>query len=185
MEIAVFGGSKTTHNFYQSAYNLGLALARKNLSIISGGYSGIMTAISEGANNANNKTINITGVLFPLPVKLKANKFLTKKIIARGNNLEQQFLWRVKRLMAADAYIFMPGNEGTLFELQTVMQIRNVQYQIQPEKKLKKIVFFNNSFFNWVGLIKEFSLGIIPPYMKINIYHINTAEEINEIDFSI
>ena len=174
-EIAVFGGSEVSNKVYQDAYEIGKLLASHGSNIITGGYSGVMEAVSKGANDGYT-LINITGVV--LPIKPKGNQFLKNTIIAKGEDLEQQFLWRVRRLMAADGYVFLPGSEGTVYELHTVMQLRLVKSKLlsQQANRFKPIILHSELGY-WLEIIRAQNNKGVPDYMKDNVHFTMTLDD--------
>ncbi|MGH9739264.1 MAG: LOG family protein, partial [Candidatus Acidiferrales bacterium] len=60
--VTVFGSSrpKSDDPQYESARALGAALAQKGWVVCSGGYAGVMEAVSRGAKEAGGRTLAIT-----------------------------------------------------------------------------------------------------------------------------
>jgi len=116
--ITVFGSSRPTpaDKDYISAYKLGKGLANAGFDICSGGYFGIMEAVSKGAFTNGGRTIGVT-----LPVfGSKPNEYLTEEIGCL--NLFE----RVEKLISlAEGYVIYPGGTGTLVELAFVWELLN------------------------------------------------------------
>src|SRR5262249_26592713 len=76
--ITVFGSSRPRedHADYEEARVLGRSLAEAGFAICSGGYGGVMEAVSRGAKEANGKTYGVTAEFF----KPKANRWIDTEI---------------------------------------------------------------------------------------------------------
>ncbi|MDD5085711.1 MAG: LOG family protein [Candidatus Omnitrophica bacterium] len=114
--IAVFGSSqiKEDSHAYKEARELGFLLAKNGITVINGGYRGVMEASSRGAEEAGGRSIGVTVATFPS----KANSYLTEEIKMTG--------WkdRVFKLMdLADGYVLFEGGTGTLVELAIVWEM--------------------------------------------------------------
>jgi uncharacterized protein (TIGR00730 family) len=116
--ITIFGSSKPTGNEeqYITAYNIGKKLALNGFDICSGGFNGIMEAVSKGAveggAQATGVTVNYWGG--------KANKYITKEI--KCSNL----LERINKLIElGDGFVVLQGGTGTLLELAAVWEYIN------------------------------------------------------------
>jgi len=116
--ITVFGSSMPNpgEEEYETAYKLGKLLAQNNFDICSGGYHGIMDAVSKGAVEAGSRAIGITVKTF----ERNPSEYLTEEIIA--NTLFE----RIDKLVEiADGYIVLRGGTGTLVELSVVWEYIN------------------------------------------------------------
>ena len=109
--IAVFGRADALKNEtdYTEAREAGRILAREGFSIISGGYGGVMEAVSSGAAEEGGEAV---GVVFAGASSRKPNTFLTSEIEARDLFERQKML--VER---ADGYMAFPPMAGTLSEV--------------------------------------------------------------------
>jgi uncharacterized protein (TIGR00725 family) len=60
--VTVFGSSipRPGDEEYENAYRLGKLLAEKNLNVCSGGFHGIMDAVSKGAFENGAETVGVT-----------------------------------------------------------------------------------------------------------------------------
>jgi uncharacterized protein (TIGR00730 family) len=116
--VTVFGSSLPLpgEKEYEDAYLLGKLLAQNNFNVCSGGFNGIMDAVSKGAFEEGKEAVGITVDLFnALP-----SKHLTKEI--KCNTLFD----RIERLINyGDAFIVLPGGTGTLVELSLVWEFIN------------------------------------------------------------
>jgi uncharacterized protein (TIGR00730 family) len=116
--ITVFGSAKPTEGDeqYETAYLLGTLLGQNGLNVCTGGFNGIMEAVSKGVKELNREAIGIT-------VKdwgKSPNKFLTKEIKC------DTLFDRVKKLIElGDGFIILQGGTGTLLELAAVWELSN------------------------------------------------------------
>ena len=116
--ITIFGSSipKEGDDEFETAYQLGKLLAKNNFDVCTGGYGGIMYAVSKGVSEEGGKVIGITvGLWGATP-----NKYLTKEI--KCNSLFERIL---KLVETGDAFIILQGGTGTLLELATVWEFMN------------------------------------------------------------
>jgi hypothetical protein len=116
--ITVFGSSKPVKGDeqYQLAYMLGSELAKNNFSVCTGGYGGIMEAVSKGAVENGGKAIGITLNY----ASAKGNKYLTENISC--NSLFE----RVSKLLElGDGYVILQGGTGTMLELAALWEFMN------------------------------------------------------------
>jgi len=112
--IAVFGGRHPVAGDpeYAEALRLGSLLAAANYAVMSGGYSGVMEAVSRGASQAGGTAIGVTMEIFG---SLPPNPFLTHEIRSRN------FFERLEILVAnASGFIAMRGGMGTLTEISLI-----------------------------------------------------------------
>ncbi len=110
--IAVYGSAATEPHEpdYAEALALGAELARAGYGVMTGGYGGLMGAISRGAAEAGGHVIGVTVGMFK-ERGLIPNPFLHEEIhlptlSARLNHL----------IVAPDAYVVLKGGAGTLSE---------------------------------------------------------------------
>ncbi len=116
--ITIFGSSKPLpgEEEYETAYLLGRLLGETGFSVCTGGYQGIMDAVSKGASEFNVDIIGVTVDLF----SAQPSKHLTKQI--ECNSLFE----RIKKLIeCGDAYIILRGGTGTLVELTVAWELMN------------------------------------------------------------
>ena len=116
--ITIFGSSKPVEGDeeYSSAYNLGIRLAKNGFNVCTGGFQGIMEAVSKGAKQNGAETIGVTIDLWGS----KPNNFVTEEI--RCGSLFQ----RIQKLVEiGDAYVILRGGTGTLLEFATVWEFSN------------------------------------------------------------
>ena len=109
--ITVFGSSRAAPDdtVYQDARRLGRLLAEAGYAVCSGGYAGVMEAVSRGAAEAGGTAIGVTVASWS--TRVRPNPWLTSEIPTA------HLFDRLARLIASDAYVAMPGGPGTLGEV--------------------------------------------------------------------
>jgi|ERR1700730_694870 uncharacterized protein (TIGR00730 family) len=119
MIVSVFGSSRPRENDseYTQARELGSALAQKGFAICTGGYAGIMEAVSRGAKEAGGKTYGVTTEFFPAA---KANQWVDVEVRVKT---WQDRLFEIIRL--GDAFVACKGGTGTLAELAAAWEMMN------------------------------------------------------------
>ena len=116
--ITVFGSSRPRedHADYAEARSLGRVLAEAGFAVCSGGYGGVMEAVSRGAREAGGKTYGVTAEFF----KPKANAWIDTEIRV---TTWQERLFELVRV--ADGFVTCKGGTGTLVELAVVWEMLN------------------------------------------------------------
>jgi len=116
--ITVFGSSipKQNDEEYITAYRLGCELAKRGYNVCTGGYQGIMDAVSKGVVENGTEAIGITVDLWgAVP-----SKYLTREI-----KCETLFERITKLIETGDGYVILQGGTGTLLELAVVWELMN------------------------------------------------------------
>ena len=116
--VTVFGSSRPREGEpdYEEARSLGQALAENGFSVCTGGYNGVMAAVSRGAKEAGGVTYGVTAEFF----SAKANPWIDEEIRVRT--------WQdrlFKLVSMGDAYVACKGGTGTLVELAIVWEMLN------------------------------------------------------------
>jgi hypothetical protein len=114
MNVTVFGGSqaKPGCTVYEEARGLGRLLAERGHAVLTGGYMGMMEAVSRGAHEAGGHVIGVTSAEIQSWRPIPANDWV-KEERKTGTLIE-----RLKMLIeACDAAIGLPGGPGTLAEI--------------------------------------------------------------------
>lgn len=116
--VTVFGSSRPRAGDaqYAAAQALGAELAGKRFVVCSGGYGGVMEAVSRGAKEAGGNTMGITAKFFTA----RANKWVDEEI--RVKTWQERLFELVKR---GHGYVVCPGGTGTLVELAVVWEMLN------------------------------------------------------------
>ncbi|MFA3782415.1 LOG family protein [Melioribacteraceae bacterium 4301-Me] len=160
--VTIFGSSrpKPGEEEYEIAFYLGKKLAESGLNVCTGGFQGIMDAVSKGASSTNVEIIGVTINLY----NATPSKYLTKEI--KTNSLFE----RLKNLVnIGDAYIALQGGTGTMLELALVWEYMN-KNMIKPKP-------FASHSKMWKEIIKimekqialeQRQTGLIKPFEDIN-----------------
>jgi len=116
--VTVFGSSrpKEADVEYAEARELGRALAVAGFAVCSGGYGGVMEAVSRGAQDGGGKTYGVTAEFF----KAKANPWIDVEVRMKT---WQERLFELIRL--GEGFVACKGGTGTLAELAVVWEMLN------------------------------------------------------------
>ena len=116
--ITVFGSSRPRpgESDYEEARRLGGELARRGFQVCSGGYAGVMEAVSRGAKEAGGRTIAITSTFF----RTRANAWVDEEHAA---STWQERLFELIRF--GEGYVACKGGTGTLVELAVAWEMLN------------------------------------------------------------
>jgi uncharacterized protein (TIGR00730 family) len=126
MRVTVFGSARVVPDSpeYQDALRLGAMLAERGDIIVSGGYGGIMEAVSRGAHEGGGQVVGVT--VAPWIGRLAPNRYLSEERSA------QTLFERLEALVESDALIALPGGAGTLGEVALAWNLR--QMDLMPAK---------------------------------------------------
>lgn len=110
-QVAVFGSSRArpTEEAYRDALRLGRLLAKAGYAVCSGGYGGVMEAVSRGAREAGGTAVGITVELWS--ARKQPNSWLSREVAT------PHLFERLRLLIESDAYVALPGGLGTLGEV--------------------------------------------------------------------
>ncbi len=116
--ITVFGSSRPRFGdpHYAEAQVLGGELAGKGFTVCTGGYTGVMEAVSRGAKQVGGRTLGVTATFFAA----RANSWVDEEI--RVKNWRDRLFELVKR---GHGYVACRGGTGTLVELAVVWELLN------------------------------------------------------------
>jgi uncharacterized protein (TIGR00725 family) len=116
--ITVFGSSRPADGdaAYAEARALGQALARAGYVVCSGGYGGVMEAVSRGAKDAGGRTVGVTASFF----RSRVNRWVDEEV--RMDTWEARLFELVRR---GEGYVACRGGTGTLVELAVVWEMLN------------------------------------------------------------
>ncbi|MBI3484060.1 MAG: LOG family protein [Acidobacteria bacterium] len=114
----VFGSSRPSDGEadYAEARELGWALAAKGFTVCSGGYGGVMEAVSRGAKDAGGSTLGITAKFFGRD----PNRWVDKVI--QVNTWQERLFALIEE---GNCYVICKGGTGTLVELSVVWEMLN------------------------------------------------------------
>lgn len=120
MRVTVFGSARVGEESaeYREALRLGRMLAEDGHVIVSGGYGGIMEAVSRGAHGAGGRVVGVT--VAPWAERLAPNRYLSEERSA------QTLFERLEALVESDALIALPGGAGTLGEVALAWNLRQM-----------------------------------------------------------
>jgi uncharacterized protein (TIGR00725 family) len=116
--ITVFGSSRPRENDadYQEAFQLGCALGKAGFDVCTGGYGGVMEAVSRGAKTLGAMTYGVTAEFFTA----RANAWIDREIRMED---WQQRLFELIRI--GDGFVACKGGTGTLAEIAVVWEMLN------------------------------------------------------------
>ncbi len=147
--IAVFGSSTLPPDApaCDAVRALGGALAARGAVVVSGGYAGIMGAVSEGARAAGGAVVGVTLARF---TDRSPNRWLTDEVPSPD-------LWTRLRTLTEgpDAYVVAAGNLGTLTELFLTWNLAML-HEIPP----RPIVLLGEHWHPFVAHLRE--SGLVP-----------------------
>ena len=118
--VTVFGGSRVEPDSddYRAAQQLGRALAERGFSVVTGGYNGVMEAVSRGAKERGGRVIGVTVEVIARAFERVPNAFLDQEVRTAA------LLERIDKLVELGAaYVVLPGGAGTLAELGIVWNL--------------------------------------------------------------
>ncbi len=116
--ITVFGSSRPEdgHADYAEALELGRALATAGFAVCTGGYGGVMEAVSRGANESGGRVLAVTSTFF----RARANRWVQEE--SRVATWPERLFELIRR---GDGYVACKGGTGTLVELAVVWEMLN------------------------------------------------------------
>jgi uncharacterized protein (TIGR00730 family) len=116
--ITVFGSSRPEdgHRDYVEALELGRALAAAGFAVCTGGYGGVMEAVSRGVRESGGRVLAVTSSFF----RARANRWVEEETRVPT---WQERLFELVRL--GDGYVACKGGTGTLVELAVVWEMLN------------------------------------------------------------
>jgi uncharacterized protein (TIGR00725 family) len=116
--ITIFGSARPRagDEHYAEAQSLGAELAAKGFVVCSGGYGGVMEAVSRGAKESGGRTLAITTRFF----KARANQWVDEEV--RVKTWQERLFELIKR---GHGYVACRGGTGTLVELAVAWEMLN------------------------------------------------------------
>jgi uncharacterized protein (TIGR00730 family) len=116
--VTVFGSGtlRAGTEHYEQVRVLGSALAERGFAVCSGGYAGVMEAVSRGAKESGGRTIGVTAKSFRS--RSRVNQWIDEEI--RVATWQDRLFELVKR---GHAYATCKGGTGTLVELAVVWEM--------------------------------------------------------------
>lgn len=147
MRVTVFGSARLEghHETYKDAVRLGHMLAELGHVIVSGGYGGLMEAVSRGAHELGGSVVGVT--VQPWAGRLSPNPYLSEEISSAT------LFRRLEALIESDALIALPGGAGTLGEVALAWNLRQMDL-IPP----KPVILVGE---DWRRLVEAFAERLI------------------------
>ena len=145
--ITVFGSSRPVAGDadYEEARALGKALAQSGFAVCTGGYGGVMEAVSRGAKDAGGKTYGVTAEFF----NRAANEFVDVEV--RKKTWQERLFALIEM---ADGFVACKGGTGTLVELAVVWEMLNKSVMTE-----KPCVVFGEFWQPILDRVREVELG--------------------------
>jgi len=124
MRISVFGGSQLRQGdpAYAEAMELGRLLAKRGHTVLTGGYIGVMEAVSRGAREAGGHVIGVTCEDIEAWRPIKANAWVMEEV--RKKTLVERLHTLIHE---SDAALALPGGPGTLAEIAVMWNLMIVE----------------------------------------------------------
>jgi uncharacterized protein (TIGR00730 family) len=147
--VSVFGSARTKPDSpeYAAGVELGAALAKAGLAVITGGGPGAMEAVNRGASEAGGVSV---GLGIELPFEQRLNNW-----VDIGVNFRYFFARKTMFVKYAQAFVILPGGFGTLdelFEALTLVQTRKVTRF--------PVILYGTSY--WSGLLSWIRDSVLP-----------------------
>jgi len=145
--VTVFGSSRPQEGDaeYEGARELGKALAGREFAVCTGGYGGVMEAVSRGAKEGGGKTYGVTAEFF----RRKANGWVDVEV--RKKTWQERLFSLVEM---GDGFVACKGGTGTLVELAVVWEMLNKKVM-----KTKPCVVFGDFWQPILERVREVELG--------------------------
>src|SRR5215472_6511305 len=142
LEIGVMGSARLTESddWWSRAYQLGTLLAEQGFVIVTGGYGGLMAAVSRGAHQVGGRVIGLT-------MQHWAN--------VEPNQWNADLRWssnygtRLNHFLSCDGAIALPGGVGTLSEMALVWAAS------QTERKALPLVLLGECWPPIIQMVRE------------------------------
>ena len=124
MRISVFGGSQPREgdSAYAEAIELGRLLAQRRHIVLTGGYIGVMEAVSRGAREAGGHVVGVTCEDIETWRPIKANAWVMEEV--RKKTLVERLHTLIHE---SDAALALPGGPGTLTEIALMWNLMIVE----------------------------------------------------------
>ena len=164
--VAVLGSARLGRDddTWAVAVELGRLLATDGFTIVTGGYAGLMAAVSQGARAAGG---HVVGLPMTRWTNLEPNEWNTD-LLWSGNYPE-----RLGHLLACEAVIALDGGVGTLSELAVAWAAR------QTEDDAPMIVALGE---RWERLLNALGEELVVAQRDIDLVHlVRTPEDVMEL----
>ncbi len=159
----MFGSSRPRERDaeYEEARELGRMLTTSGFSVCSGGYGGVMAAVSRGAKEGGGKTYGVTAEFF----RARANAWIDAEVrVATW----QERLFELIRM--GHGFVVCKGGTGTLVELAMVWEMLNKSVMTG-----KPLAVLGNFWTPIIECVREVELGHHSPWGEANARLIHVA----------
>lgn len=163
-----YSGFTKTDALYRETYDVAKLIAAEGVSIVNGGFGGVMEAVSHGARDAGAHVIGVT--FYPKEAThfektTNANPWIDEEIIT------DNYLTRTLKLIElGDIYIIFNGGTGTISEFAMVWGLARIYYG-----KHKPLILYG-SF--WKNIIDTFNKNMFLRPEELEVFTIvNNADE--------
>jgi uncharacterized protein (TIGR00725 family) len=131
--VTVFGSShpEEGHADYVEALELGRALAAAGFAVCTGGYGGVMEAVSRGANESGGPVLAVTSSFS----RSSANRWVHQE--TRMATWQERLFELVR---VGDAYVACKGGTGTLVELAVVWEMLKARDGGPPVRRARRFL---------------------------------------------
>ena len=125
LEIGVMGSARLTESdkWWTRAHQLGVLLAGKGFVVVTGGYGGLMAAVSRGAYEAGGRVIGLTMQHW---TNVEPNQW---NVDLRWS---KNYGTRLNHFLNCDGVIALPGGVGTLSEMAIVWAASQTEGHVLP-----------------------------------------------------
>jgi uncharacterized protein (TIGR00730 family) len=165
--VTVFGGSRPAPAEYDNAVRLGGLLAQAGYSVLTGGYIGVMEAVSRGASEAGGHVIGVTCEEIENWRPVKANGWVKEE--RRVPRLRERIFGLIE---GCDAAIALPGGPGTLTEI-SIMWNHLLTSAILPRPLILVGPGWRKTFETFFRALDEY----IPADQRVWLTFVDTAEQ--------
>ena len=126
LRVTVFGSARLAESTeeYEAAVRLGQRLAERGDIVVTGGYGGLMEAVSRGAHGAGGEVVGITMAAWA--GTLVANPYLSREQAAAT------LFARLEALIESDVLIALTGGAGTLGEVALAWNLIQMDLMAKP-----------------------------------------------------
>jgi uncharacterized protein (TIGR00725 family) len=154
--VTVFGSSRPHEGdpAYTEARALGAELASKSFVVCSGGYGGVMEAVSRGAKETGGRTLAVTAKFF----RARANRWVDEEVSV--NTWQERLFELIRR---GRGYVACAGGTGTLVELAVVWEMLN-----KSVMRGKPFVALGEFWRPIIERVREVETGHVSPWGEAN-----------------
>ncbi|MGB8346347.1 MAG: LOG family protein [Ktedonobacteraceae bacterium] len=161
LEVGVMGSASLSEGDprWTQAHRLGTLLAQEGFAIVTGGYAGLMSAVSQGAHEAGGRVAG-------LPMRHWTN--------VQPNSWNAELRWsvnygeRINHILHCNAIIALPGGVGTLSEMALVWAT------IQTEPRSQPLILFGEC---WPPVIEAIRANLVVGDHDLRLLRFATSPE--------